>query len=376
MNPNDFSSLPLSKAVQQAVSEMGFKEASPIQALAIPKLLEGADIIGQAQTGTGKTAAFAIPIIEQVNPNNKAIQALILCPTRELALQVTEEFRKISKHTTGIRSMAVYGGQPIARQVQYLKRNPQIIIGTPGRVFDLIQRGRLKLNQVTMAVLDEADEMLNMGFRKSIEDILAKTPSRDRQTVLFSATMPPAILELTKLYQQNAEHLKVKQHDQPIPKVEQHYLEVSKREKSSTLIKLLKQHQFEISLVFCNTKWQVDALVKTMKREGYLVDGLHGGMRQSKRDKIMQGFRKGKTKVLIATDVAARGIDVDDIEAVFNYDLPKEVEFYIHRIGRTGRAGKPGASFTFVEKKDFGQLKKIRGYSNVKMSRHESLVTA
>ncbi len=376
MSHLDFSSLPLSEAIQKAVVDMGFKQVSPIQAQAIPPLLEGLDVIGQAQTGTGKTAAFAIPIIEKIDVENRWIQALVLCPTRELALQVTEEFRKLSKHKVGIRSMAVYGGQPISRQVQYLKRRPQIIIGTPGRVLDLIQRGSLKFRAVNTVVLDEADEMLTMGFRKGIEDILDETPSENRQTILFSATMPKAILDLTEKYQNNALHLKVKQEDQPALQVEQRYMELNKKAKNKTLISLLEEHQFKLSLVFCNTKWQVDALVKNMKKEGYSADGLHGGMRQSQRDKVMQGFRKGQTSVLIATDVAARGIDVNNIEAVFNYDLPREVEFYIHRIGRTGRAGKSGSAFTFVEKKDYGQLKKIRNYPNVNLSRQEIPVLA
>jgi ATP-dependent RNA helicase DeaD len=366
-----FSTLPLSNAIQRAITEMGFEFASPIQEQAIPKMLTGVDIIGQAQTGTGKTAAFAIPVLERVDPKNRAVQAIILCPTRELALQVTEQFRKLGKYQSGVLSMAVYGGQPIHLQMKFLRRNPQIIIGTPGRVLDLIRREALRLERVNMAVLDEADEMLNMGFRKDIETILSHMPDTNRQTVLFSATMPKAILDLTAKYQTKAVHIKIAQSDQPVAQVEQRYVEIHRKAKSDALIQLLNHHKFKLSLVFCNTKWQVEALAKRMQSEGYASDYLHGGMPQAKRDKIMQRFRTGNTAVLIATDVAARGIDVNNIEAVFNYDLPKEAEFYIHRIGRTGRAGKSGNAFTFVDKSDYSLLKKLRTCPNVNMTRED-----
>jgi ATP-dependent RNA helicase DeaD len=251
-----------------------------------------------------------------------------------------------------------------------------VIVGTPGRVNDLIRRGVLKLQHVKMAVLDEADEMLNRGFRPEIETILSQTPAKNRQTVLFSATMPRAILDLTHRFQRDAVHIQVAEHDQPITRISQHYVELHKRAKNHALITLLQTHQFKRSLVFCNTQWQVDALVKQMQFEGYAADGLHGGMPQNKRDKIMQGFRSGLTSLLIATDVAARGLDVNNIEAVFNYDLPKEAEFYVHRIGRTGRAGKSGSAFTFVEKSDYNQLRKIRNCPNVHLQRHELGVSA
>jgi len=376
MTSCNFSELPLSETLQKAIVAMGFTQASPIQAQAIPTLLQGLDVIGQAQTGTGKTAAFAIPVIERVDARNRSIQALILCPTRELALQVNETFAKLGKFTPGLGSMAVYGGQPIDRQMGLLRRQPQIIVGTPGRVYDLIRRGALRLQHVKMAVLDEADEMLNRGFRKDIETILSETPAKNRQTILFSATMPQAILELTNRFQRDAVHIQVAQHDQPIALVAQRYVELHKRAKNDTLIHLLQTHQFKRSLVFCNTKWQVDALVTRMQQEGYAADGLHGGMPQSRRDKIMQGFRSGMTSLLIATDVAARGLDVNNIEAVFNYDLPKEAEFYVHRIGRTGRAGKAGSAFTFVEKSDYSQLRKIRNCPNVNLLRHDMTVPA
>jgi ATP-dependent RNA helicase DeaD len=361
-----FDSLSLNEGLQKAIQELGFQEASPIQALAIPILLEGRDIIGQAQTGTGKTAAFAIPLIERAELQHRSLQTIVLCPTRELALQVAGEFQKLAKYQQNLLVVPVYGGQPIERQIKRIRQRPQIVIGTPGRVMDLMRRGVLELGSLRSFVLDEADEMLNMGFREDIETILKQTPAA-KQTIFFSATMPPSILELTDQYQNNAEHIKVAQYDQPVPQIEQLYFEIHRKQKRAALLHLLENNQFKLSLVFCNTKLQVDSLVQTLKEEGYSADGLHGGMPQTKRDKVIQRFRKGKTKMLIATDVAARGLDVHNIEAVFNYDLPREAEFYIHRIGRTGRAGKTGQAFTFVDKSEFHQLKKIRNYPNVKL---------
>jgi ATP-dependent RNA helicase DeaD len=376
MTLRTFADFSLSAPIQKAIQEMGFEHASPIQAETIPSLLEGFDVIGQAQTGTGKTAAFAIPVIERIDVQNRSVQALVLCPTRELALQVTEEFRKLGKYKAGLLPMSVYGGQPIERQMKQLRRSPNIVVGTPGRVMDLMRRKALNLNHIQMAVLDEADEMLNRGFLDDIHCILSDTPSQGRQTILFSATMPQAILDLTAQFQQNARHIKIEQQAQSLALVEQSYLEMPRRAKSDALIKLLDHHQFKLSLVFCNTKWQVDELVTRLQNAGFASDGLHGGMRQSKRDQIMTNFRRGKTTVLIATDVAARGIDVKNIEAVFNYDLPKEVEFYIHRIGRTGRAGQTGKAFTFVEKSDYTQLRKIRNCPQVRLNKQELPVSA
>ena len=362
--------------MHRALNAMKFSTMTPIQAQAIAPALEGADILGQAQTGTGKTAAFAIPVIERINPLSRHTQAIVLCPTRELALQVTETFRQLvaykhETHQRGIIVTAVYGGQPIIKQAKLLKRNPHIIVGTPGRVMDFMRRGTLNLATVSMAVLDEADEMLNMGFHKDIETILSDVPAAQRQTLLFSATMPPAILKLTRQFQNNAVHVKVAQHDQPVANIEQTYLEMPRKVKRVALKRLIDQHRFRLSLVFCNTKWQVDSLVEDMRQEGFAADGLHGGMSQSQRDRIMKRFRQGETSMLVATDVAARGIDVNDIEAVFNYDVPREPEFYIHRIGRTGRAGKAGRAFMFVEKSDYAQLKRIRLSPTVKLTRED-----
>lgn len=362
--------LNLSEDTQKAIREMGFQEASPIQAQTIPYLLEGRDVIGQAQTGTGKTAAFAIPLIERIQHADKRVQAIVLCPTRELALQVTGEIQKLAKYKRNLKAVSIYGGQPIERQIRALKMQPQIIIGTPGRTLDMIRRGVLHLNAVQTLVLDEADEMLNMGFRHDIEQILKQTPP-SRQTVFFSATMPTAILELTARYQRDALHVKAAQHDQPLVKIEQRYFEVQKADKLGALIQLLEHHQVERALVFCNTKYKVDAIARKLKQAGYAAEGLHGGKTQSQRDRIMDGFRKGNTRLLVATDVAARGLDVHNVEAVFNFDLPKDSEFYVHRIGRTGRAGKSGQAFTFVESGELKQLREIRQYPNVSLSRQE-----
>jgi ATP-dependent RNA helicase DeaD len=362
--------LNLSEDILRALKDMGFQEASPIQEQAIPYLLDGHDVIGQAQTGTGKTAAFAIPLVERIQREDKRVQAIVLCPTRELALQVTGEVQKLAKYKRHLNAVSIYGGQPIERQIRALRQQPQIVIGTPGRTLDMIRRNALKLNAVQTVVLDEADEMLNMGFRPDIEQILKQTP-HSRQTVFFSATMPKAILELTAKYQHEALHVKVAQHDQPLVKIEQCYFEVRKADKLSALTQLLEHHQVGRALVFCNTKHGVDAIAKKLNQAGYSAEGLHGGKTQSQRDRIMQGFRKGNTQLLVATDVAARGLDVHDVEAVFNFDLPKDSEFYVHRIGRTGRAGKSGQAFTFVEQGEKKQLREIRKYPNVMLSRQE-----
>ncbi len=364
----------VSEPIQMALDEMGFKHPSPIQAQAIPVLMKGKDLIGQAQTGTGKTAAFAIPILEQVEATKReqinTIQALVLCPTRELCLQLAGEFRKLGQFMPDVAVVSVYGGKPIDRQIKMLKKKPQIVIGTPGRTLDLIRRGNLKLHAVNTAVLDEADEMLNMGFRPDIEAILRATP-KSRQTVFFSATMPQAIVDLAGKFQHGAQLIKVAKHDQPLVKIEQCYFEVPKSRKMMALEQLLRHHSFGLAVVFCKRKWKVDSLVKKLKTQGYKADGLHGGKTQSQRDRIMQGFRKGKCTLLVATDVAARGLDVDDVEAVINYDMPNDNEFYVHRIGRTGRAGKSGQAFTFVDEDERRQLKALCKFANVEMQRKE-----
>jgi len=361
-----FEELHLSREIQKAVAEMGFEEATPIQSQSIPYLLEGRDVIGQAQTGTGKTAAFGIPILERIDPASRILQAAIVCPTRELAIQVAEEIKKLAKYKKGIEILPIYGGQSIDRQLRGLRHGVQIIIGTPGRIMDHMRRRTLKMESVKIVVLDEADEMLDMGFRDDIEAILKQVP-KQRQTILFSATMPRAILELTKRYQNNPQIIKLVHKELTAPKIDQVYFEVKEAAKAEVLSRLVDAHNLKLSLVFCNTKRRVDDVVEALNARGYLTEGLHGDLSQHQRDRVMSKFRKGAVEILVATDVAARGIDVEDIEAVFNYDVPQDEEYYIHRIGRTGRAGRAGRAFTFVVGRDIYKIKDIQKYTNAKI---------
>ena len=366
METTKFDVLDLNPNILRAVEEMGFEEMSPIQAKAIPVLLEGKDVIGQAQTGTGKTAAFGIPLLQRINPKERHLQAVVLCPTRELAIQVAEEIRKLAGFMHGIKILPVYGGQEIAKQIRSLKSGVQIIIGTPGRVMDHMRRKTVKFDTVNTIILDEADEMLNMGFREDIETILSQIPE-ERQTVLFSATMPGPILEIARTYQKNAETIRVVKRELTVPKIEQYYYEVTQRNKEDVLSRLLDMYNPKLSLVFCNTKKQVDELTSALQGRGYFAEGLHGDLKQQQRDRVMHSFRNGKTEILVATDVAARGIDVDDVEAVFNYDVPQDDEYYVHRIGRTGRAGREGRAFTLVIGREIYKLKDIMRYCNTKI---------
>lgn len=361
-----FDELEISDKIIRAVTEMGFEEATPIQAQAIPEVMSGIDIIGQAQTGTGKTAAFGIPLLERVDPKNKNIQAVVLCPTRELAIQVADEIRRLGKFMHGVKVVPIYGGQDIVKQIRSLKSGVQVVIGTPGRVMDHMRRKTVKFNDVSMLVLDEADEMLNMGFRDDIETILQDTP-QERQTVLFSATMPKPIMDIAAKYQKDAKLIRVVRKELTVKNIEQYYFEVRPKNKEEVLSRLLDIYNPHLSIVFCNTKKQVDELVTGLQGRGYFAEGLHGDMKQQQRDRVMNGFRKGRTEILVATDVAARGIDVDDVDAVFNYDLPQDDEYYVHRIGRTGRAGKDGLAFSFVVGKEVYKLKEIQRYCKTKI---------
>lgn len=363
-----FNSLPLSEETLKAIEDMGFINASPIQAEAIPFLLEGRDVIGQAQTGTGKTAAFGIPIIENLDPQEKKIQALILCPTRELALQVSEEIKKLAKYKRHINLLAVYGGDPIDKQIKALKRGVSIVVGTPGRVIDHIKRGTLILNEVKTIVLDEADEMLDMGFREDIESILEELPE-ERQTVFFSATMAKPIMALTKKYQNSPELIKVVKNELTVASIEQYYYEIKSGLKVEVMTRLINQNDLKLMLVFCNTKRKVDEVVEELQQKGFSVEGLHGDMNQNQRNRVMAKFRSGSVTILVATDVAARGIDVNNVDAVFNYDFPLDPEYYVHRIGRTGRAGKSGKSFSFIWGKEKHRLRDVEKYTKVQIQR-------
>lgn len=365
-----FDELNLSKEIQKAVEEMGFEEATPIQSEAIPAIMSGKDIIGQAQTGTGKTASFGIPLIEAIDKHSKNIQALVLCPTRELAIQVAEEMNNLLKYVKTVKVVPIYGGQSIDRQIKILKFGVQIVIATPGRLIDHINRGTLNLENIKMVVLDEADEMLDMGFRDDIEKIL-KTSPKERQTVMFSATMPKQIMDLSKKYLKNAEHIKVVHKELTVPNVNQYFFELKPNMKLDVLTRLIDIHDPKLSLVFCNTKRVVDELVSHLQARGYFAEGLHGDMKQMMRDRVMSKFRNGTLEILVATDVAARGIDVEEIDAVFNYDMPQDEEYYVHRIGRTARAGRAGQAFTFAVGKDFNKIKEIERYTKTKIVRQQ-----
>lgn len=367
-----FSELGLSDNLLKALSDMNFINPSSIQKEAIPQVLSGNDIIAKAPTGSGKTAAFAIPIIEKLdlNTENNSIQALVLCPTRELAIQVHREFEKLTKYFENVSVVSVYGGQNIEKQLSALKKEPQIIVATPGRLMDHLRRGSIKLNLIHTVVLDEADEMLDMGFREDIYTILDETPA-NRQTILFSATMAKDIMELTKKFQKSPNIVDVTDNLLNTPDIEQQYFEVVEKDKIELVTRLLHLHNVNLALIFCNTKSNVDKVVEILKTKGYFSDAIHGDMNQAQREKVMRGFRNGSVKILVATDVAGRGIDVKNIEAVFNYDLPRDDEDYIHRIGRTGRAGTSGISFTFVSKKQVQSLKRIERANGIQIHKKD-----
>ncbi|MBD5497502.1 MAG: DEAD/DEAH box helicase [Lachnospiraceae bacterium] len=357
----------IDERILRAVKEMGFENMTPIQKQAIPILMEGRDVIGQAQTGTGKTAAFGIPMLQRIDENDRSLQGIILCPTRELAIQAAEELRKFSKYMHGVKMVPIYGGQDISRQIKALKGGVQIIVGTPGRVMDHMRRHTIKLQNVKMVILDEADEMLDMGFREDMETILGEIEN-EHQTALFSATMPQAILDITDKYQKDAELIKVTKKELTIPLIKQYYFVVKSVYKEEVISRLLELHGFKRSIIFCNTKRMVDELAENLKNRGYQAEGLHGDMTQKQRDFVMNRFKNGSLEILIATDVAARGIDVDDLEAVFNYDVPQDIEYYVHRIGRTGRAGKEGMAFTFAYGRDLYRIRDIERVCKTKMT--------
>ena len=361
-----FDELNIDERILRAIEDTGFEETSPIQTQAIPAVCEGIDVVGQAQTGTGKTAAYTIPMLMKIDPQIKKPQAIVLCPTRELAVQVAEEIRKLAKYMSDIKVLPVYGGQEIVRQIKSLKTGVQIIVGPPGRVMDHMRRKTVKFDNINMVILDEADEMLDMGFREDMETILTETPE-DRQTVMFSATMPKAIMDIARNFQKDARIIKVVRKELTVSNIEQFYYEVRPKNKTEVLCRLIDIYNPRLSVVFCNTKRQVDELISELKGRGYFADGIHGDMKQQQRDRVMDDFRSGKVDILIATDVAARGIDVDDVDMVFNYDIPQDEEYYVHRIGRTGRAGRSGMALSFISGKEVYKLKDIERYCKTKI---------
>jgi ATP-dependent RNA helicase DeaD len=362
-----FSELKLSAETIRAVADLGFKTATRIQSGVIPLLLEGKNIVGQSETGSGKTAAFVIPILERINHASRSPQALVLCPTRELAIQVAAECSKLMRHKRGISVCAVYGGQPIDRQMDALRRGVQLVIGTPGRVLDHLSRKTLSLHNVTMVVLDEADEMLDMGFTDDINAILIKIPQK-KQMAFFSATIPPAIRAMISQYMADPHHISISGKSLTVATTEQRYVAVDYRQKTDILCRLLDIHAVKRGLVFCNTKRMVDELAAQLKTRGYKAEPLHGDLVQTQRDRVMSSFRRGGIQLLVATDVAARGIDVDDIDYVFNYDLPMDEEDYVHRIGRTSRAGKSGTAISMVCGREIYKLQSIERFAGIRIA--------
>jgi ATP-dependent RNA helicase DeaD len=368
MIPKLFSELGLSEEMLKAIDKLGFEQAAPIQAAAIPVLMLGKDVVGQSQTGSGKTAAFAIPAIEKTDVLKRTVQTLILCPTRELAVQVSEEIHKLAIFKRGLHALPIYGGQSYDRQLMGLRQGAHIVIGTPGRVMDHMRRGTLKFDSLRMVILDEVDVMLNMGFRDDIELILQATP-KERQTVVFSATIPQPIQRLIEKYTRDPQQVRIEQKALTVPTVEQAYYEVDRRYKIELLTRLIDIHDLKLGIIFCNTKRMVDDLVDHLNAQGYSADRLHGDMTQAQRDRVMQKFRKSGLEFLVATDVAARGIDVDNVEVVFNYDLPYDGEDYVHRIGRTGRKGRTGRAISFVSGREMFQIGIIERYTNMRIQR-------
>ncbi len=374
MQKKPFTELGLSPEVLKAVAHVGYELASPIQGEAIPVLMQGRDVVGQSQTGSGKTAAFALPAIEKVDAAVRAPQVLVLCPTRELAMQVAEEVARLAQFKRGVRELPIYGGASYERQFFGLKNGAQIIIGTPGRVMDHLERGSLSLEKVGMVVLDEADRMLDMGFRDDMEAILSKAKP-DRQTVLFSATLPPPIKQMIAKFTRDPVNVRIEDQKLTVPAIDQVYYEVQRRSKLEVLCRLIDMQDMHYGIIFCATKLMVDELTEHLSARGFLADKLHGDIAQSARERVMRKLRERKIEFLVATDVAARGLDVDDLEVVINYDLPQDAEDYVHRIGRTGRAGRSGRAITFADGREVWKLQHIMRFTKARM-RREPVPTA
>lgn len=358
-----FENLDISPEIKKSLSEMEIFEATQVQTESIEPMLSFEDILVQAPTGTGKTFAFGIPIAERICEDENTVQALVLCPTRELAIQITNEINKLTKYKKKTKALAIYGGQNIEIQISALRDKPQIIVATPGRLMDHLKRKKIFLSSLSTVVLDEADEMLNMGFRDDIETILKNVPD-GVHTAMFSATLSPEILEIAKKFQkQNARKIKITKKEVTVSTVKQYYLEVKNAQKADLLKAMIDINKYELILVFCNTKKRVDELCDDLSESGYQVEALHGDMKQIQRDRVMNKFRGRYVNILVATDVCARGIDVDDIDAVFNYDIPLDDEYYVHRIGRTGRANKEGIAYTFLSNKEMWRLREIMKYT-------------
>lgn len=365
---NNFNNLNISNDILKGIEKKNFVEMTEVQEKVIPIALQRKDIIAQAPTGTGKTGAFAIPILQNIDINNRSVQAVILSPTRELAVQITEEIKELAHFIKRLNVLTVYGGEHIERQITGLKRNPQIVVATPGRLMDHIRRNTIKLDQVTTFVLDEADVMLDMGFREDIDTIL-NSITNNHQTMLFSATISKQIAEIARNYLQNPVTIRTTKEDLSVPTIKQYYIEVAEKNKIEVMSRLININDYKISIVFCNTKRMVDEVSSKLMQRGFLVEALHGDMKQMQRDRVMQRFKSGAINILVASDVAARGLDIDDVEVVFNYDVPTDEEYYVHRIGRTGRARKEGVAISLVTRAENFRLRQIMAYSKSQINR-------
>lgn len=362
-----FNELGLNDLIIRAILNMGFEEATPIQEQTIPIAMEGRDLIGQAQTGTGKTAAYGIPLVERIAGNSEQIQGIVLAPTRELAVQVAEELNKIGEFK-GIHSLPIYGGQEMDRQIRALKKRPHIIVATPGRLMDHMRRRTIRLNMIKMVVIDEADEMLNMGFVEDIETILKEIPV-ERQTLLFSATMPRQIQNLAQKFMKNPKIISIKAKEVTVDTIEQHFIEVLERQKFDVISRLLDIQSPDLAIIFCRTKRRVDEISEALSKRGYSAEAIHGDLSQSKRDSVLRQFKEGTIEILVATDVAARGLDISGVTHVYNFDIPQDPDGYVHRVGRTARAGKTGLAVTLVTPREMGQLRLIEQVTRRKMIR-------
>ncbi|PAV30704.1 DEAD/DEAH box helicase [Virgibacillus profundi] len=362
-----FNELGVSSPIMKALEKMGFEEATPIQAETIPLAMQGNDVIGQAQTGTGKTAAFGIPMIEKINPKERKIQGLIVAPTRELAIQVAEEINRLAKFKS-VRALAVYGGQHMERQIRALKDGPHIVVATPGRLLDHMRRKTIRINMVQTAVLDEADEMLNMGFIDDIRDILKGIPE-ERQTLLFSATMPKEIRDIATNLMKDPKEIKVKAKEMTVENIDQYFVEIPEKFKFDTLNNHLDINSPDLAIVFSRTKKRVDEITEGLQARGYRAEGIHGDLTQGKRMSVLNKFKGGRVDVLVATDVAARGLDISGVTHVYNFDIPQDPESYVHRIGRTGRAGRAGEAISFITPREIAHLKSIEKVTKSKMKR-------
>ncbi len=358
MTDSSFNELNISDPILKGLQEMGFETPTPVQKKCIPPLSEQKDVVGQAQTGTGKTAAFGIPVVQQTDVSTSEVQTIIMCPTRELAIQVTGELIKIGKHIGGLQVIPIYGGQSISRQIKALKRGAHIVVGTPGRTIDHLRRGTMKLNHLKRVVFDEADEMLNMGFRDDMEQILSYADG-PVQTIMFSATMSKGIKKIMNRYMNNPQTITIERKKVTAPNIEQYVVEVRDSVRTEAICRFMDINGFKLALVFCNTKRKTEQVTRELQSRGYSSDFINGDLNQNQRDRVMAKFRSGAIDILVGTDVAARGLDIEDIEVVFNYDIPQDPEYYVHRIGRTGRAGRSGMAITFTTKSKSKQLRTI-----------------